>query len=226
MNPPPSRRTEATPTPRRSETRPMSTTTEPALDPHAATLATLSRGVRRRGLHDVAVPRQPAPLRARVAADRAADGPEGPMRLRHCSPSWAATDYLGYPGRTRARFEVHYVLRNLETAERLVVKVGRRRPRSDAPLGRPPLAGRRLDGARGLRHVRHPLRRPPRPAADPDARRVHRLPAAQGLPAPRPGRAAQLPAADPRASREPGESRSAVGSSRPSGPLAIPTEKA
>jgi NADH-quinone oxidoreductase subunit C len=33
-------------------------------------------------------------------------------------------DYLGYPGRTRSRFEVHYVLLNLDTAERLVVKVG------------------------------------------------------------------------------------------------------
>jgi len=35
-----------------------------------------------------------------------------------------ATDYLGYPDRTRARFEVHYVLRNLETSELVVVKVG------------------------------------------------------------------------------------------------------
>jgi NADH-quinone oxidoreductase subunit C len=35
-----------------------------------------------------------------------------------------ATDYLGYPERTRARFEVHYVLRNLETSELIVVKVG------------------------------------------------------------------------------------------------------
>jgi NADH-quinone oxidoreductase subunit C len=34
------------------------------------------------------------------------------------------TDYLGYPGRTRSRFEVHYVLLNLETSGRLVVKVG------------------------------------------------------------------------------------------------------
>ena len=33
-----------------------------------------------------------------------------------------ATDYLGYPGRTRPRFEVHYVLRNLDTFETLVVK--------------------------------------------------------------------------------------------------------
>jgi NADH-quinone oxidoreductase subunit C len=35
-----------------------------------------------------------------------------------------ATDYLGYPGRTRARFEVHYVLRNLDSSEFLVVKAG------------------------------------------------------------------------------------------------------
>ena len=42
---------------------------------------------------------------------------------------------------------------------------------------------------------------PPRPAPDPDARRVHRLPAAQGLSAARPGRAAQLPAAHARRSR-------------------------
>lgn len=37
-----------------------------------------------------------------------------------------ATDYLGYPGRSedRPRYEVHYVLLNLDTAERLVVKAG------------------------------------------------------------------------------------------------------
>jgi NADH-quinone oxidoreductase subunit C len=35
-----------------------------------------------------------------------------------------ATDYLGYPGRTRPRFEVHYVVRNLDTFETLVVKTG------------------------------------------------------------------------------------------------------
>ena len=34
------------------------------------------------------------------------------------------TDYLGYPGRTRPRFEIHYVLRNIQTRERLVVKAG------------------------------------------------------------------------------------------------------
>lgn len=35
-----------------------------------------------------------------------------------------ATDYLGYPDRTRPRFEVHYVLRNLDAATMIVVKVG------------------------------------------------------------------------------------------------------
>jgi NADH-quinone oxidoreductase subunit C len=35
-----------------------------------------------------------------------------------------ATDYLGYPARTRSRFEVHYVLRNLDTTQKVVVKVG------------------------------------------------------------------------------------------------------
>jgi NADH-quinone oxidoreductase subunit C len=36
------------------------------------------------------------------------------------------TDYLGYPERDagRARFEVHYVLLNQDTSERLVVKAG------------------------------------------------------------------------------------------------------
>jgi NADH-quinone oxidoreductase subunit C len=35
-----------------------------------------------------------------------------------------ATDYLGYPARTRSRFEVHYVLRDLDTPQKVVVKVG------------------------------------------------------------------------------------------------------
>lgn len=43
------------------------------------------------------------------------------------------SDYLGYPGRTRARFEVHYVLRNLETNERLVVKAGVDGPDPELP---------------------------------------------------------------------------------------------
>jgi NADH-quinone oxidoreductase subunit C len=35
-----------------------------------------------------------------------------------------ATDYLGYPVAKSARFEVHYVLRNLDANERIVIKVG------------------------------------------------------------------------------------------------------
>jgi NADH-quinone oxidoreductase subunit C len=35
-----------------------------------------------------------------------------------------ATDYLGYPGHARARFEVHYVLLNLDRCTRIVVKAG------------------------------------------------------------------------------------------------------
>lgn len=33
-------------------------------------------------------------------------------------------DYLKYPGRTGPRFEVHYVVRNFDTSETLIVKVG------------------------------------------------------------------------------------------------------
>ena len=40
-----------------------------------------------------------------------------------------------------------------------------------------------LERARDLRHVRVSLRRPPRSAPHPDARRLHRFPAAQGVPA-------------------------------------------
>ena len=51
------------------------------------------------------------------------------------------------------------------------------------------LPDRRLARARDLRHVRHRLRRPPRPDPHPDARRLAGPPAAQGLPARRhPGR--------------------------------------
>jgi NADH-quinone oxidoreductase subunit C len=47
------------------------------------------------------------------------------------------TDYLGYPGRTRARFEVHYVVLNHETSERVVVKVGVDDPHPTVPTAVP-----------------------------------------------------------------------------------------
>jgi NADH-quinone oxidoreductase subunit C len=42
-------------------------------------------------------------------------------------------DYLGYPGWTRSRFEVHYVLLNLDTNERLIVKAGVNDPNPTLP---------------------------------------------------------------------------------------------
>jgi NADH-quinone oxidoreductase subunit C len=76
-----------------------------------------------------------------------------------------ATDYLGYPGRTRSRFEVHYVLRNLETAERLVVKAGVDDPDPSLPSAVPLWAGadwmeREVFDMFGIRFRGHPdLRR-------------------------------------------------------------------
>ena len=51
----------------------------------------------------------------------------------------------------------------------------RPRPRGPArPLGHVPLEGRRVEGARGVRHVRHHLRGQPRPPADLHAARLRR----------------------------------------------------
>ncbi len=97
----------------------MSTTTEP----HALTLATLSKvfgdGVFSTSqFHDnfrLFVPASRLMDLLQILKDRCGFGMLAEL---------GATDYLGYPMWTRCRFEVHYVLRNLETAERLVVKVG------------------------------------------------------------------------------------------------------
>jgi NADH-quinone oxidoreductase subunit C len=76
-----------------------------------------------------------------------------------------ATDYQGYPGRTRARFEVHYVLRNLDTSEFLVVKSGVDDPDPVLPSVVPLWAGadwmeREVFDMFGIRFSGHPdLRR-------------------------------------------------------------------
>jgi NADH-quinone oxidoreductase subunit C len=76
-----------------------------------------------------------------------------------------ATDYLGYPGRTRSRFEVHYVLKNLDTAERLVVKCGVDDPDPVLPSAVPIWSGadwmeREVFDMFGIRFSGHPdLRR-------------------------------------------------------------------
>jgi NADH-quinone oxidoreductase subunit C len=97
----------------------MSTTTKP----HASTLATLSE-VFGDGVFTTSLFRDN--LRIFVPASRLIDLLT--VLKDRCGfgllAELGATDYLGYPGRTRCRFDVHYVLRNLETAELLVVKVG------------------------------------------------------------------------------------------------------
>jgi NADH-quinone oxidoreductase subunit C len=101
----------------------MSTMSATATDPHAETLRILSEvfgdGVFTTSrLHDnlrLYVP--PARLVELLGVLRDRCG------FRFLS-ELGGTDYLGYPGRTRARFEVHYVLRNPETADMIVVKAG------------------------------------------------------------------------------------------------------
>ncbi len=46
-------------------------------------------------------------------------------------------DYLGYPGWSRPRYEVHYVLRNLDSFECLIVKAGADDPKPTLPTVTP-----------------------------------------------------------------------------------------
>jgi NADH-quinone oxidoreductase subunit C len=92
-------------------------------DPHAATLATLARVC---GAAAYATSRFRDNLRVFVSRERLLEV-LGVLKVQ-CGFALLAelggSDYLGYPGAIRARFEVHYVLLNLETSERLVVKAG------------------------------------------------------------------------------------------------------
>jgi NADH-quinone oxidoreductase subunit C len=101
----------------------MSTVQASTTDPHAATLATLAR-VLGDGVFSTSTFRDN--LRLFVPPARLLDV-LGTLKSQ-CGFSLLAelggADYLGYPGWTRARFEVHYVLRNLDTNEMLVVKAG------------------------------------------------------------------------------------------------------
>ena len=65
-----------------------------------------------------------------------------------------AVDYLEYPDAVD-RFGVVYLLLNTTANERLIVKTFVDLPRAGAADGDRPVARRRLDGARGVRHVRH-----------------------------------------------------------------------
>jgi NADH-quinone oxidoreductase subunit C len=106
-----------------STVTPAATATSPGTDPHAATLAILAR-IFGAGAFDTArfrdnlrlfVPRERLLELLRALKEQA-----GFALLAELG----GVDYLGYPGPVRSRFEVHYVLLNLETAERLVIKAG------------------------------------------------------------------------------------------------------
>ena len=112
------------------------------------------------------LPRQRPRLRRSGSPDRGPAPPEGRARLRRSSPSWAASITSAIPDRPKApRFEVHYVLRNLDTHERIDPQGRRRRPRADPPLGRAALGGadwmeREVFDMYGIRFEGHPdLRR-------------------------------------------------------------------
>jgi NADH-quinone oxidoreductase subunit C len=114
----------------------MSTAPTTSADQHAATLATLAT-VLGDGVYSTARFRDN--LRLYVPPSRLVDLLS--VLKSECGfnllSELGATDYLGYPGRTRARFEVHYVLKNLDTAECLVVKCGVNDPDPTLPSAVP-----------------------------------------------------------------------------------------
>src|SRR4051794_26116174 len=118
----------------------MSTASGQATAHHAPTLATLARVF---GEGAFPTSRFRDNLRLYVPPERLLDV-LGALRDQ-CGFGMLAelggADYLGYPGPVRARFEVHYVLLNLETAERLVVKAGVDEPHPTPPPAVPPWPG-------------------------------------------------------------------------------------
>jgi NADH-quinone oxidoreductase subunit C len=142
----------------------MSTATGPAIQRHAATLSTLAR-VFGEGTFPTSSFRDN--LRIFVPPDRLLDV-LGVLK-RDCGFGMLAelggADYLGYPGEVRARFEVHYVLLNLDTSERLVVKAGVDEPDPTLPSAYPLWPGadwmeREVYDMYGIRFEGHPdLRR-------------------------------------------------------------------
>ena len=138
----------------------------PAADPHAATLATLDEafgdGVfstsRFRDNLRLFVPRGAAHRGARASSRTGA--------ASTCSPSWAGPTTSAIPGRTRPRFEVHYVLLGTSTRP----SGWSSRPAWTTPTRRSPRSSRLWPGADwmerevydmfGIRFTGHPdLRR-------------------------------------------------------------------
>jgi NADH-quinone oxidoreductase subunit C len=147
----------------------MTTDARSEIDPHAATLAILARVV---GEGVFTMSRFRDNLRLFVPAARL-KGLLGALK-QDCGfnllADLGATDYLGYPDRTRARFEVHYVLRNVETFELVIVKVGLDDPDPCLPSAVPlwpgadwmerevfDMFGIRFDGHPDLRRILMPV---------------------------------------------------------------------
>jgi NADH-quinone oxidoreductase subunit C len=153
----------------------MTSETATTTEPHETTLAALARSL---GEGVFTMSRSRDNLRLFVAPSRLLDV-LGVLK-RTCGFDLLAelggTDYLGYPNRTRARFEVHYVLRNLATSEFVVVKAGVDDPDPRLPSAVPLWPGadwmeREVFDMFGIRFDNHPdLRRilmPPEFAAYP-----------------------------------------------------------
>jgi NADH-quinone oxidoreductase subunit C len=142
----------------------MSTDQTTSADPHATTLASLATALGD-GVYSTARFRDN--LRLYVPPSRLVDLLS--LLKSECGfnllSELGATDYLGYPGRTRARFEVHYVLKNLATSECLVVKCGVNDPDPALPSAVPIWPGadwmeREVFDMFGIRFNGHPdLRR-------------------------------------------------------------------
>jgi NADH-quinone oxidoreductase subunit C len=140
-------------------------TASPTSDPHAGTRATLSRLF---GEGTFPVSEFRGNLRVFVPSDRLLEVLRG---LKDSGFALLAelggVDYLGYPGRdeSKPRFEVHYVLLNLDTAERIVIKAGATDPEPTLPSAVPLWEGanwmeREVFDMYGIRFAGHPdLRR-------------------------------------------------------------------
>jgi NADH-quinone oxidoreductase subunit C len=133
-------------------------------DPHAKTLATLELVLGAGGFRTASFRDN---LRVHIPAERLLEalGVLKEERRFAMLSELGGTDYLGYPGRTGPRFEVHYVLLNLETAERIVVKAGADEPEPKLPTVVPLWPGadwmeREVYDMFGITFVGHPdLRR-------------------------------------------------------------------
>ncbi len=112
----------------------MNTETESTtpVDPHAATLATLARvlgdGVFTERGSETTYDSSWPPIGCWSCF-----GLSKISVASRCSPSWAEPTILAIPVAPEPRFEVHYVVRNLETAEFVVIKVGVDDPEPTVP---------------------------------------------------------------------------------------------